>query len=74
MLGLLDSSRDSTSRLVTPTRGLKRPTCGSLKKYLVGATDLSSRLTNIVSLSTVPWSLTIVTERLIEIDIFGRSG
>ena len=33
-------SGDSTSRPIPPTRGIKRPTSGTLKKYLVGATDL----------------------------------
>ena len=46
-------SGDSTHRLLTPTRGIKRPTCGTLKNYLVGATDLQSRLINIVNLFIV---------------------
>ena len=33
-------SGDSTCGLITPTRGIKRPTSVTLKKYLVGATDL----------------------------------
>ena len=46
-------SRDSTSRLIPPTRGIKRPICGTLKKYLVSATDLQSRPINIVNLFIV---------------------
>ena len=33
-------SGDSTGRRITPTRGIKRLTSGTLKNYLVGATDL----------------------------------
>ena len=51
-------SGDSTGQLITPTREIKRPTCGALKKYLVGPTDLFSWLTSIVNLSIVLWSTT----------------
>ena len=44
---------DSTYRPITPTRGTKRPTSGTLKKYLVGVTDLFSRQINIINLSIV---------------------
>ena len=47
------SSGDSMSRPIPPTRGIKRPTCGTLKKYLISATDFHSRPTNIVGLSIV---------------------
>ena len=44
---------DSTDRPITPTRGTKRPTSGTLKKYLVSVTDLFSRQINIINLSIV---------------------
>ena len=44
---------DSTDRPITPTRGTKRQTSGTLKKYLVGVTDLLSRQINIINLSIV---------------------
>ena len=47
------SSGDSTSRPIPPTRGIKRPTRGTLKKYLVGAPDLQSRPINIINLYIV---------------------
>ena len=53
-----DSSGDSDCRLITPTRRTKRPTSCTLKKYLVSATNLYSRPTNIVGLSIVLWSPT----------------
>ena len=43
---------------MSPTRVKKQPNCGSLNKYLVGAIDLISLPTNIVSFSIVPWSPT----------------
>ena len=43
------SSRDSMSRLIPLMRGIKRPICGTLNKYFVGATDLFGRLKNIVN-------------------------
>ena len=55
---LCELSGDSTSRLIPLTRGIQQLTCGTFIKYLVGATDLSSRPTNMVSLSIVLWSLT----------------
>ena len=50
---LTHSSEDSMSRLIPPTRGIKRPICGTLKNNLVGATDLFGRPTNIVNLFIV---------------------
>ena len=49
---------DSTGRRNKPMRGIKRPTCGTLNKYLVGAIDLSDRPTNIVNLFIVLCSQT----------------
>ena len=46
-------SGDSTHRRITLTRAIKRPTCGTLKKDLVGATDLQSRLINIINIFIV---------------------
>ena len=46
-------SGDSTSRPFPPTRGIKRPTRGTLKKNLVGETDMQSRLINIINLHIV---------------------
>ena len=34
---VVELSGDSTSRPIPPTRGIKRPTRGTLKKYVVGA-------------------------------------
>ena len=49
-------SGDSTGRLITLSRGTKRPTRWTLKKYLGGAMDFLGRPTNIVNLSIVLWS------------------
>ena len=46
-------SGDSTGQRIKPMRGIKRLTCGTLKKYLVGATDLFGRPANIINLSIV---------------------
>ena len=53
MLPYAALSGDSTSRPIPPTRGIKRPTCGTLKKYLVGAIDLMWLPTNIDNLFIV---------------------
>ena len=37
------------SRLIPPMRGIKWPISGTLKIYLVGATDLQSRPFNIIN-------------------------
>ena len=53
-----DSRGDSTSRPFPPTKGIKRLTRGTLKKYLVGATDMQSRPINSINLFIVLWSPT----------------